>query len=172
MVVARTWVRLYQAMDNSFITLNDTLKDACGARALQVRGINISSIPYVISVQEKCSMRHQVISMKELELILVEKRDWLTFRFVGHLDDRSSFLSKGRKVCLRLGCQSAPLYFPTLFPNAVSLQAFFVVWRLALECLDPISSPLSHCELCYVGVVLLCLSLIHPKLVQIVLWVT
>jgi hypothetical protein len=78
-VVARTWVRLYQAMDNSFITLNDTLKDACGARALQVRGINISSIPYVISVQEKCSMRHQVISMKELELILVEKEIGLLF---------------------------------------------------------------------------------------------
>ena len=67
-VIAVGRVGLLQALDSSFIAVDDTLEHSRGARALQVRGIDVISIDDVLSVQEKRLMRNQVISRKELEL--------------------------------------------------------------------------------------------------------
>jgi len=62
MVVAVGWVGLFQTVDSSFIAVDDTLEDTHGARALQVRSIDVISIDDVFSVQEKCLVGDQVVS--------------------------------------------------------------------------------------------------------------
>jgi len=74
-VVACAWVGFFQAVDHSFIPVDHTLQDACWTRALQVRDIDIRSIYYVFSVQEKFCVRNQVISKQDFTVDLCCKAE-------------------------------------------------------------------------------------------------
>lgn len=57
MIVALIWVRLIQAVDHSFISINSALKDASRASYTDI-DVFFSKI---ISMQEKGLMRNQVV---------------------------------------------------------------------------------------------------------------